>query len=74
MGIEDDYHYILALSETGSLSAASRRLNVNHTTVARRIQAFEERFKIKLFERVPKGYQLTLAGIDILPDISLLRE
>jgi len=74
MNIEDDYHYILALSETGSLSAASRRLNVNHTTVARRIQAFEQRFKVKLFERVPKGYQLTSAGINILPDISLLRE
>lgn len=74
MNIEDDYHYILALSETGSLSGASRRLNVNHTTVARRIQAFEKRFKVKLFERIPKGYQLTSAGISILPDISLLRE
>jgi len=74
MSIEDDYQYILALSDTGSLSAAARRLNVNHTTVARRIQAFEERFKVKLFERIPKGYQLTSAGISVLPDISLLRE
>lgn len=74
MSMEDDYQYILALSETGSLSAAARRLNVNHTTVARRIQAFESRFKVKLFERIPKGYQLTSAGVSILPDISLLRE
>jgi len=72
--MEDDYQYILALSETGSLSAAARRLNVNHTTVARRIQAFEARFKVTLFERVPKGYQLTSAGQNILPDINLLRE
>lgn len=74
MSMEDDYQYILALSDTGSLSAAARRLNVNHTTVARRIQAFEERFKVKLFERIPKGYQLTSAGASVLPDIKLLRE
>jgi DNA-binding transcriptional LysR family regulator len=74
MNIENDYQYIVALSESGSFSAAARQLNVNHTTVARRIQAFEQRFKVKLFERVPKGYQLTSAGLDILPDISLLRE
>ncbi|QBG35772.1 LysR family transcriptional regulator [Litorilituus sediminis] len=74
MSIEDDYQYILALSETGSLSAAARQLNVNHTTVARRIQAFEARFNVKLFERVPKGYQLTSAGLSVLPDISLLKE
>lgn len=72
--MDNDYQYIIALSESGSLSAAARQLNVNHTTVARRIQAFEQRFKVKLFERVPKGYQLTSAGLDILPDISLLRE
>ncbi|WP_261593363.1 LysR family transcriptional regulator [Pseudoalteromonas holothuriae] len=72
--MEDDYQYILALSDTGSLSAAARRLNVNHTTVARRIQAFEERFKVKLFERIPKGYQLTAAGMSVLPDINSLKE
>lgn len=74
MSIEDDFQYILALSETGSLSAASRRLNVNHTTVARRIQAFETKFNVRLFERVPKGYQLTNIGQSILPDIAQLRE
>ncbi|WP_440055776.1 LysR family transcriptional regulator [Pseudoalteromonas sp. T1lg65] len=72
--MEDDYQYILALSETGSLSAAARLLNVNHTTVARRIQAFETHFNVRLFERIPKGYQLTSAGISILPDIRSLRE
>ncbi|GHF94200.1 LysR family transcriptional regulator [Thalassotalea marina] len=74
MSIEDDFQYILALSETGSLSGASRRLNVNHTTVARRIQAFEQKFNVRLFERVPKGYQLTSIGHSILPDIAQLRE
>ena len=74
MSIDDDYQYILALSRTGSLSAAARHLNVNHTTVARRIQAFEDRFNVKLFERIPKGYQLTSAGAGIIPDIHLLRE
>ena len=74
MNKDDIYQYILTLSQTGSLSAAARQLNVNHTTVARRIQAFEAHFNVTLFERVPKGYQLTTAGQNILPDISLLRE
>ena len=74
MHIDDDYQYILALSETGSLSGAARRLHVNHTTVARRIQAFESRFNVRLFERVPKGYQLTDVGKSILPDIAHLKE
>lgn len=74
MNLDDDYQYILALSETGSLSAAARRMQVNHTTVARRIQAFESRFNVRLFERVPKGYQLTDVGKNILPDIAFLKE
>lgn len=72
--MDDDYQYILALYLTGSLSGAARQLNVNHTTVARRIQAFEKRFNVRLFERVPKGYQLTKTGKAVLPDIALLKE
>jgi len=74
MRADNDYQYILSLSETGSMSAAARRLNVNHTTVARRIHSFEERFNVRLFERVAKGYRLTDVGRSVLADIQMLNE
>ncbi|ALO41338.1 LysR family transcriptional regulator [Pseudoalteromonas phenolica] len=73
MNLDDDYQYILALATHGSLSAAAKQLNVTHTTVARRIHAFEARFNVTLFERVPKGYQLTQIGRSVLPDIERLK-
>jgi len=33
----DDLRYVLAVAETGSVSAAARMLKVNHATVLRRI-------------------------------------
>lgn len=72
--MDDDYQYIVALYQSDTLSGAAKQLKVNHTTVARRIQAFEKRFKVRLFERVPKGYQLTETGKAVLPDIARLKE
>lgn len=54
----DDLRYVLAVAETGSVSAASRLLKVNHATVLRRIAAFEERQGAEVFERSPQGYQV----------------
>ncbi len=38
----DDLRYVLAVAEHGGLAAAARALGVNHTTVLRRVNAFEE--------------------------------
>ena len=54
----DDLRYVLAVAETGSVSAASRMLKVNHATVLRRIAAFEDRQGAEVFERSPQGYQV----------------
>ena len=54
----DDLRYVLAVSETGSVSAASRMLKVNQATVLRRIAAFEDRQGAEVFERSPQGYQV----------------
>lgn len=62
MNLDDDYQYILTLATHGSLSAAAKQLNVTHTTFARRIQVFETRFNVSLFERVPKGIRKREAG------------
>ncbi len=58
----DDLRYFLAVAKTGSLSGAARRLGVNHSTVFRRIGAFETQLGVRLFERLPSGYLLTQAG------------
>lgn len=52
----DDFRYVLAVAETGSVSAAARRLGVNHATVLRRVAAFEDRWDCPVFDRTPRGY------------------
>ncbi len=58
----DDYRFFLAVSETGSLSAAARKLGVTQPTVGRRINDLEKRLGARLFDRMNQGYALTAAG------------
>jgi len=58
----NDLNLVLAICRAGSLSGASRRLGVNHSTVFRRISAIEEKLGVRLFERLPNGYAMTDAG------------
>jgi DNA-binding transcriptional LysR family regulator len=58
----DDLRFFLAVSAAGSLSAAARELNVNTTTVLRRIGNLEDALEAQLFERLRSGY--TLAPVD----------
>ena len=58
----DDLRLFLAVARTGSLSGAARVLGVTHSTVFRRIGAFEQRMGVRLFDRLPGGYALTAAG------------
>ncbi len=52
----DDVRFVLAVADEGSLSGAARRLGVNHATVLRRINGFEARIGIAVFERTARGY------------------
>lgn len=54
--------YVLAVARKGSLAAAARELNVDHTTVFRRVVAFEKHVDIRIFERLRTGYILTSEG------------
>lgn len=58
----DDLRFFLALAREGSVSAAGRALGVKHTTVARRVRAFEERLGTRLFDRLADGYAMTQAA------------
>ncbi len=62
----DDLRYALALDRKKTLSAAAKLLGVNHTTVARRIEALEETLATRLFDKTPTGYVPTQAGEEIL--------
>lgn len=63
----NDLRYFLVLAEENSLSGAARRLRKEHTTVARRIEALERDLGTKLFDRLPRGWQLTSAGRNLVP-------
>lgn len=63
----DDTRYLIVVAELGSTLAASRRLGVSQTTVARRVSALEEALGLRLFERRAAGYQLTDQGRALLP-------
>jgi len=58
----DDLRVFLAVARSGSLSGAARSLGVNHSTVFRRIGAFEAALDVRLFDRLSNGYVLTAAG------------
>jgi DNA-binding transcriptional LysR family regulator len=62
----DDLRFVLAVADSGSLNRAASTLRVNRTTVLRRINAFERKHGVRLFERLPSGYTLTEAGNEIL--------
>lgn len=54
----DDLRFVLAVVDEGSVSAAARRLGVNHATVLRRIAAFEEAAGTIIFDKTARGYSI----------------
>jgi len=57
-----DLEVILAVCRAGSLSGAARALGQNHSTVFRRVNAIEDRTRVRFFERLTDGYKMTDAG------------
>ena len=68
----DNLRYFLELARTGTLAAAARRTGVEHTTVARRIQALEKQMGAPLFAREATGHRLTEAGRQLLPAVEAM--
>lgn len=63
----NDLKYLLAVARHGSTLAAARHLEVNQSTVQRRLTELERRLGLRLVERSPSGYRLTAAGMLVLP-------
>jgi DNA-binding transcriptional LysR family regulator len=62
----DDLRIFLAVARHSGLTTAAQNLNVNHTTVARRLSGLETTLKTRLVIRTPSGVTLTPAGIDLM--------
>ncbi|WP_206956939.1 LysR family transcriptional regulator [Trinickia acidisoli] len=63
----DDLRYFLAVARTQTASAAAKRLDVDHTTVARRIRELEASLNTVLFEKSRSGgFALTSEGLRLL--------
>lgn len=61
----DDLRLFLAVARTGSISGAARQLDVQHSTVSRRMRQLEEQLGARLIERKKSGYELTPAGENV---------
>lgn len=60
--MERSLQQFLAVAETGSISAASKQLNVTQPTITVNIRNLEDKHQVELFERTPRGMQLTSFG------------
>jgi DNA-binding transcriptional LysR family regulator len=58
----NDIKYFLAVARCGSTLAAAKSLDVNQSTVHRRIQELETELACELMTRHPTGYRLTELG------------
>lgn len=56
------FRYFLAVSETASVAAAARMINIAQSAVTKSIQELEDALGVKLFERTTKGMALTQDG------------
>jgi len=62
----DDFRVIKAIADSRSLNGAAQTLNVNHSTVFRRLGQIEQQLGSRLFDRGRGGYALTPAGEEMV--------
>ncbi|KKC26044.1 LysR family transcriptional regulator [Sphingomonas sp. SRS2] len=62
----NDLRFFLAVARSRTISLAGRRTGTDHATVGRRISALEAALGLQLFERNPRGYNLTQHGEALL--------
>jgi len=56
------FRYFMAVSETASVAAAARMINIAQSAVTKSIQELEDALAVKLFERTARGMVLTQDG------------
>lgn len=69
-----DIGVFLAVTTTGSLSAAGRRLGLGPMQVSRRIAALEAELNVRLFHRTTRSVSLTAEGEAFLPHAATMAD
>jgi DNA-binding transcriptional LysR family regulator len=64
----NDIRYFLAVARSGTTAAAARSLNVNQSTVVRRLAVLEQGLGLRLFSKKREGYRLTCQGEALLQE------
>ncbi len=70
----DDLHFFLAVARSGQYARAARTLDVDPTTVGRRLRRLERSLGIVLFETTRDGQSLTGAGTELLERVEAMAE
>jgi DNA-binding transcriptional LysR family regulator len=61
----DDLKLFLAVARYGTMSSAAKHLNIQHSTISRRVRALEKQLGVSLLVRKKGTYKLTEAGTTI---------
>ncbi len=70
----DGLRFVLAVVRNSSLAAAAAELDCNPSTVTRRITALEEQLGVRLFDRLPGGYQATDTALEMAEVAKVLEQ
>ena len=70
----DHLRYFLVLARAKTLTNTARLMGVEHSTVARRIQALEQALGMQLFKREATGYELTVEGRTLVPRVEQMEQ
>jgi len=62
----DDLRVFLAVARAGTVSEASRVLEIDHSTVSRRLANLESRIGIRLFDRAGRRLRINAAGEQLM--------
>jgi DNA-binding transcriptional LysR family regulator len=58
----------VAVAEEGSITGAGKRIHATQPAVSAHIKALEDELGVRLFDRVPRGVELTQAGAELVQD------